>query len=450
MLVPLLFVLTLLFASIPTLAQAGNSPPKTADNELLSTEQSAGQQDHAAAAAIPPGTAITMANWQQYKQYMPDGMIALFEGNYFWKMPPDVRMEVGPTIVHPLPPNYLAATEKYSDQVRVVDLPNGALGLSGYRGGIPFPNPSDPHKGWKILANLWYRYFPHIVIDSYGQGCYVDRFDNINCNAGLIIYRQLSFNTDPGVPATIPGGEGKYFTNYFETIVPEQDHYNANIRIIYTDPSHPEHAYIFKPDLRRYLPTATGARCSTQVGNDSTPDDFRGGYNAPPTQVRADFLGERKILNLKDFNMPAGGFPNGYDMPLGWPKPSWGKWQVRDVYVINVTRLPKFAAGYCYGKRIMYIDKSFYGALWEDLYDAQQRPWKFLALFRPARVAPGIGPIDESNSYAQAIWDTQRPHATFFCDPPGDRALYVNEQVPERYQDVMRYTTPTGLNMIMR
>ena len=56
--------------------------------------------------AIAPGTVITMANWQQYKAFMPDGMAALFEGKYFWKMPPDVRMEVGPTIIHPLPKNY--------------------------------------------------------------------------------------------------------------------------------------------------------------------------------------------------------------------------------------------------------------------------------------------------------------------------------------------------------
>jgi hypothetical protein len=32
--------------------------------------------------SIPPGTKITMQNWQQYKQFMPVGMIALFEGKY--------------------------------------------------------------------------------------------------------------------------------------------------------------------------------------------------------------------------------------------------------------------------------------------------------------------------------------------------------------------------------
>src|SRR5207244_10366096 len=54
--------------------------------------------DHAPQSAdtIPPGTIITMQNWQNFRQFMPDGMAAMFEGKYFWKMPPDVQMEVGP------------------------------------------------------------------------------------------------------------------------------------------------------------------------------------------------------------------------------------------------------------------------------------------------------------------------------------------------------------------
>src|SRR5215471_7982082 len=60
-----------------------------------------------AAQPIPPGTKISMQNWQQYRQFMPDGMAALFEGKYAWKMPPDVSLEVGPTVIHPLPHNYM-------------------------------------------------------------------------------------------------------------------------------------------------------------------------------------------------------------------------------------------------------------------------------------------------------------------------------------------------------
>src|SRR5712691_13179629 len=79
------------------------------------------------AEAIPPGTTVNMQNWQQYRQFMPDGMAALFEGKYSWKMPPDVALEVGPAVIHPLPRNYVAATEKYAGQVQIQELPNGGL-----------------------------------------------------------------------------------------------------------------------------------------------------------------------------------------------------------------------------------------------------------------------------------------------------------------------------------
>jgi hypothetical protein len=117
-------------------------------------------------ATIPPGTVITAQNWQQYRQFMPDGMIVLFEGQAYWKMPADVSMPVGPTVINPLPPGFLAATEKFGPSTKVVELPEGGLTIEGYQGGVPFLQPEEPHKGWKILADFWYRYMPHIVVNT--------------------------------------------------------------------------------------------------------------------------------------------------------------------------------------------------------------------------------------------------------------------------------------------
>src|ERR1700691_374533 len=65
-------------------------------------------------ATIPLGTVITTGNWRPHPQFMPDGMITLFEGRSAWKMPDDVAMTVGPTVINPLPATYLAATAKFS------------------------------------------------------------------------------------------------------------------------------------------------------------------------------------------------------------------------------------------------------------------------------------------------------------------------------------------------
>jgi hypothetical protein len=68
------------------------------------------------------------------------------------------------------------------------------LNIQGYRGGIPFPNPSEPHLGWKILADFWFRYFPHLVVnapENLGFSCGLDAYGSVNCVKGLWVYRQL-------------------------------------------------------------------------------------------------------------------------------------------------------------------------------------------------------------------------------------------------------------------
>jgi Protein of unknown function (DUF1329) len=401
-----------------------------------------------AADTIPAGTKITMQNWRHYRQFMPEGMVDLFEGRYFWKMPPSVEMDVGPTVIHPLPKGYVEATRKYASQVKIVKLPDGGLNVANYVAGQPFPNPSEPHKGWKILADVWYRYLPHLIVDGYGTGCTQDRLSSINCTGDMFVYRQLAHNTDPGVPATIPGTKGKFFTEWTMILEPEQLKYTADLTIAYTDLTKAEDVFVFKPELRRYQPVSSLARCIPSGGTDGTRDDFRFGFNGQPPTFQAKFLGEKKILAMLDY--PATAFPADYDMPLGWPKPSWGKWQLRDVYVIEVRKIPSEAAGYCYGRRVMYVDKQFDAPLWEDLYDSKMNLWKFFAIFPRVLNVPGVGPENVTGSQVEAFWDIQNDHSTFFSDPKKGRAFYINQEAPKEYNDLAKYTTPGGLNEIMR
>jgi len=401
--------------------------------------------------SITPGTRITTQNWRSYRYFMSDGMQALFNGKYFWKMPASAEIVVGPTRINPPPKTFMEAAEKYSSQVKLIELPNGGLTISGYRGGFPFAVPDEPHKGWKILANLWYRYFPHISVINHGGGCSIDREGNINCAAGDIVYRQLNYNTDPGVPETIPGGEGKYFTQWYMLSEPEQQRYTASLQIVDTDLTHNEALYAFIPALRRYQPVSTLARCGTTQGVDITEEDYRSGFDSNLSDMKVDYLGERKVLTLLIDRMPDKGFPDSFVMPLGWPQPSWGQWQVRDTYVISVSKLPSEARGYCYGKRVMYVDKTTFAPYWEELYDAQMHPWKIVGLFLHTINLPDIGPVETSGSLIYSFWDIQNDHASFVLDPTNTSyQVYWNSQVPTDYLDLTRYSTPGGLNMIMR
>ena len=307
---------------------------------------------------------ITAQNWQQYRQFMPDGMIVLFEGQAPWKMPPDVQMPVGSTVINPLPPGYLAATEKYSPTTKLVELPDGGLTIAGYQGGIPFPNPEEPHKGWKVLGDLWYSYVPHIVVNSPNNPifyCTLDGFNNVSCAKALWVARQLSDNTDPGTPQEFSGAEGKLYTSWFMIEEPEHQRYATTLTIEYTDLTKPEDVYVFIPALRRTQRLSSFGRCTTS-GSEPIPD------------FSADLLSSRRVLAQMDIGSAGAAFPADYDMPLGWSKPSWGKWELRDSYVLDIRKLK--AAGYCYGKRIVYVDKQFYRPLWQDLYDPKMQLWK--------------------------------------------------------------------------
>src|SRR5579859_5326792 len=67
-----------------------------------------------AANALPVGTTINAQNWEQYRDFMPEGMARLFAGEFALKIPADVEMEIGPTEAHPPPKGYAEATEKYA------------------------------------------------------------------------------------------------------------------------------------------------------------------------------------------------------------------------------------------------------------------------------------------------------------------------------------------------
>jgi hypothetical protein len=397
---------------------------------------------------IPPGTIITTQNWQNYRQFMPDGMAAMFEGKYFWKMPPDVQMEVGPTIIVPLPRNYLAATEKHAGEVKIIELADGGLTLEGYRGGIAFPNPQEPHRGWKVLMNLWYRYAPHLLVVTHGWTCAINSSGNSNCETYQVVDRQLSFSTDLNSSPDPPALDAKYFTSWFMVLEPEQSRYSASLNINYVDLSRPEDVYAFLPSLRRYQPVASSGRCAETEGMDWTAEDFRSGLDSTMAELQANYIGHRRILALVDFTAPDNPFPDGFFMPLVWPKPIWAKWQLRDADVIDVRKIPSKMAGYCYGKRLMYVDAHNFSPLWEELFDTQMKLWKFQTTL-PQRVeVPGVGPVVTPGVDVELIWDIQRNHASAGGESAG--SVHVNEKAPAEFQDVSRYTTPAGLNLIMR
>ncbi len=403
-------------------------------------------------APISAGTRITVRNWRQFEQYMPMGMQGLFAGRFFWRMPQGAGMKVVPTAINPPPAAYLDAGRRAA--VRVVHLPNGHNDIAGYSGGLPFPDPQEPDKGFKLLVDLWFAYTPHLIAGTPENPfltCVEDHFLNVACTLLGYVYRQTAYRTDPGIPRDDPRAPDVWLTQWTQVEAPEQSKYTAQLTEFFRNNQRPEELYVYIPSFRRSLRLGVPARCTQVVGTDYLQDDARNnGFNGGIALFDAHFLGHRKILALTG-NYPggAGDFPAAYDMPVGWPKPSWGWWQVRDVDVIDVRRVPSERAHYCYGSRIIYEDSQTHYALWEDVYDANLKLWK-IALVAPRDTPAGsLGMVPAS--VTSVIWDVQNNHLTIGTtqDKHGHDVL-INQAVPAEYRDFAKYSTPGGLVQIMK
>ena len=405
-------------------------------------------------ARVAPGTTINMSNWVKYQQYMPVGMLELFQGKHFWKMPPDIEINVGPTIAYSLPRGYTEATRANSKSVRVVHLANGHYDIANYRGGVPFPDPQDPDKGYKLLADLWFAYTPHLVAGTARNPlstCSETSDGYINCTRFSYVFRQLAYNTDLGSPVNERGVPDTWYTEWMSVEEPEQMRYTTILTLYPKDNQQPKELFTFVPALRRWIRGSPASRCHPIPGTDYTEDDYKmEGFNGGIGASKAQFIGHQQILALTGTYAPLGGdFPTNYYMPLGWPKPSWGAWQLRDVDAVDVRPIASERTSYCYGKRILYEDSTTHYALWEDVYDTDMRLWKTAYLAQRMIAGGSLGYVPAG--FNSSAWDMKNDHMTNTSTQSRNGAdVLIDDNVPKEYQSVTSYSTTAGLAEIMR
>ena len=121
-----------------------------------------------------------------------------------------------------------------------------------------------------------------------------------------------------------------------------------------------------------------------------------------------------------------------------------GKWEVRDVYVIDVVPINK---DYCYAHKVFYVDKQSWDALGYETYDKEGKLWKVNK--------NSLGPVTLNNgeqtvvsaAAEDAIWDLQNTHAsvsTIGSIPE------IDKDASAELQDASTYAFPGGLSRIMR
>lgn len=398
---------------------------------------------------IPVGTRINLSNWTTYKKFLPLGVQALFSQKYLFRMgnDPGFSIEVGPTVHIPLPSKVVRDTEKYSGQVRLKDISGGGKAPEGYVAGEPFPSASEPDLAYKIIYNNWYRWYP-FVQSFHSQTRLVDRFLNISFQLSQTSYWRLSHLSDDDYPTNLPYAAGFSLNARFFILAPEQSKYTTELEMLHDDPTVVPELYVFLPSLRRSLRLSSASRCSPLLGTDYTGDDGAGTSITSPGLFKVELLGEYKVLALLHEDPAAREKEDTFliksSVP-GWPTPKDGKWELRDTYVVALYPLPELGSSYCYGARVVYIDKETWDNYWFDLYDSNRKLWKTEWLFTyPMDIGGGEKAITNNNT--STMMDLQNSHATTVIETN----YSFDKSAPGDLQDARTWAFPGSLGQIMK
>jgi Protein of unknown function (DUF1329) len=411
--------------------------------------------DADSAETIPPGTKITLQNWQQYKKFMPVWMQVAYQGQYKWQVgkEPGYTVEVGPTHHYPMVRKFVENTEKYGGQTKLIPLPSGGMNWQGYVAGVPFPNPTEPNLGVKLAYNSWDNFQP-MILNFRAFNWIVDSYGNVtNLETDDTFYRTMHLSDPPDGPINLPFANGYNYVTRFLVLIPEQSKYSTEMTLRPDDPTHIDEVYAFVPALRRSLRLSSAARCAPILGTDFIQDD----NSWLPPNFKITFLGKKKLLtpiqepakayDRNSYIQPPTGFP-------GWPKYGTGKWELRDYNLLNFEWLTSLGA-YCYSQRVFYQDAENWIVPESENYDRNGKFWKQLWIVQSPVEFRGQNTLVQVQSIAAVLAiDFQNSHITATAESPTtvdeDGAGTQAGPVPAQYRDMATMTKPSSLAQIMK
>jgi hypothetical protein len=400
---------------------------------------------------IPPGSQITLSNWQQYRRFMPPGLQALYAGHYVLKVDtqPDFTITIGPTIPVGIPRQVVADTEKYNGQARLVKLSTGGYDLKNYTAGLPFPkiDPKDPDAGAKLLYDDHYYYYFEFLRNFHSYTFLIDRYQNIAEQEGDISYWRLMHLSDPGYPVDMPYAAGFLTSGRFQLVAPEQSKYTVEIQMTPDDAIRVPEIYVFLPSLRRSLRLSSAARCAPALGTDYVGDDSNGNIGSPGLFIPV-YLGEHKMIGLVHADPVPLDSPSSYliksSVP-GWPKPVVGKWEVRKVRTFALLPTPALGSSYCYGAKVVNLDADEWLPFWTDIYDSSRHLYKVQWNWtRPRLIQTGEMAVTAVAS--GVIMDVQNGHATVTVNPSEEYDRHARPAL----QEAQVVAFPASLSQVMR
>ncbi|RTL47335.1 MAG: DUF1329 domain-containing protein [Rhodocyclaceae bacterium] len=305
---------------------------------------------------LTAGVVINKGNVQKFKDVIDSATFALIEKG-------QLEIPVEQTQSISLSPNYVAATKKFANQVKLGAQPGT---IEGYVAGRPFPfkpEKSDPRAGEKLAFNYKYtqvvgdsgRIYPFPwVYKDYTTGK-VERQIDFDFH-----FISLKHRTTQQPVADITPNPSNIYRNIYLKVLSPPDLKNTQLLIQrYDDDTKIDDSYLYLGFQRRVRRLATGQTTDSFLGSDLMIEDFEG-YNGRVLDA------EWKYLETKTMLMPV--YRHSEWKNVG-PKDSDGygmvtfhgqsecfpnvPWSLRQVHVLeSVPTSPSSPIG----KRLMYMD----------------------------------------------------------------------------------------------
>jgi hypothetical protein len=309
--------------------------------------------------------------------------------------------------------------------------------VSNYVAGQPFPNldPKDPQFALKIMWNYEY---------GFANGLDDTDLRNFDADTGTIptagpmtverhflldhlrrLFWTARLYVDPKPEKPNPNGY-RVQQGLYPILEPFDLKGVGALGNRYIDSAKQDDSWLYLPSLRRVRRLSTAQRSDALFGQDADVDSYYG-YAGQVSWMDWKYLGEKEVLGP----VHAENFPVKWDSKVDWAFND--VWEKRKVYVIEgASKLPQYA----YSKRVLFIDKEYWGIPFSDIYDRSGELWKIWindVSFRKS--VPGNNAImyEDEMPFAPAIVmvDLQLEHATKASLPsprfPGEQGWYFHQ-----------------------
>jgi hypothetical protein len=342
------------------------------------------------------------------------------------------------------PPPYRIATEQYSAQVRL----SNHRDLLGYVAGQPFPllDTNDPDVATKIMWNSNFRPISTDDADLRFFECQASKFnpggsqklENLEEIGHLGVYYEIGRTEVEPMPADPDFKKtGIWFrAAAYPVIAPEDGRGSGGIRFRYWD-ERGDDAWAFLNTTRR-VRRVNEAILSSSTGLSTWDPDHAGGFAAKPQEYNFKFLGERNMLGIVHAKTsPARPCPTD-----GQSTTCNEDWEMRHMFLIEVTPRPEKTSEILQSKTLVYIDGELWFNPYVDSYDRKGELWKTQIYDSTYRDRPvpdakvAIYPFEREFILAASSIDVQSGQVTTCYlpgpDTPERECWYINMGAVDR------------------